>query len=728
MSTNYKNTNKKKTILLEVLVFLISLSIVVGSVMLIWISSFTLPDFSTIATRQLESTTKIYDRTGKVLLFAFREKIRRTPVAPSEISPNIVKATIAIEDDQFYQHSGISVRGIVRAFYVNFTSDKVQGGSTITQQVVKNALLTQDRTIERKIKEIILAIKLEQTMSKDDILYMYLNDNPYGGEIYGVEEASLYYFNKHAKDLNLTEAAYLAAIPKNPPLYSPYIGKMEKLEDRKNLVLQRMFETGVISEKELEDAKQIKVAFVKKEDNNSKALHFVFYIRDYLEDKYGPDFSTQGLSVTTTLDYDVQKEIETISKNYITQYIKTGERLTRNIDNSKLNTAVVVLDTNTGQILGMVGSRDYNDPNIDGKYNVATALRQPGSSIKPIVYAEAFENGFDPETIVFDTPTEFNTTCPPADGQHRDPPCYSPQNYDSQFYGALTLREALGNSRNIPAVKVLYLVGLNNVVNFAKKLGITSLTDPKRYGLSLVLGGAEVSLLQLTAAYLPFEQGGMYKKPQGILEIKDKSGNVLESYEDSGYQVMSEDTAGKITSILSDNGARSRVFGVNNRMNFPGRDVAVKTGTTNDYKDGWVIGYDTDYVVGAWIGKNDNTQIGQVTASLSIVPMWNQIMTGLMNAKEPGLLNKEYTRNPQADVPNCDSNGYARDIIYTAMNLGTFGVTASDPQINHWFYGPSPVCGTGGENASSTEGTTVPMGVVNVGGSPSGVTFPPNNN
>jgi penicillin-binding protein 1A len=276
MTNNYKHAGKKKGVFLEIVIFLISLGIVIGSVMLIWISSFSLPDFSTIATRQLESTTKIYDRTGKTLLFAFREKIRRTPVAPENISNNIVRATIAIEDDQFYQHSGISIKGIARAFYVNFTSDKMQGGSTITQQVVKNALLTQERTIERKIKEVILAIKLEQTMSKDDILYMYLNDNPYGGEIYGVEEASLYYFNKHVKDLNLTEAAYLAAIPKNPPLYSPYIGKMDKLEERKNLVLQRMFETGAIDWGEMESAKAVKVDFVKKEDNNSKALHFVF--------------------------------------------------------------------------------------------------------------------------------------------------------------------------------------------------------------------------------------------------------------------------------------------------------------------------------------------------------------------------------------------------------------------------------------------------------------------
>jgi membrane peptidoglycan carboxypeptidase len=634
------------------------------------------------------------------------------------------------------------LRGIARAFYVNFTSDKTQGGSTITQQVVKNALLTQERTVERKIKEVILAIKLEQTISKDQILLMYLNDNPYGGEIYGVEEASLYYFNKHAKDLNITEAAYLAAIPKNPPLYSPYIGKLDKLEERKDLVLQRMFETGAINSKEFEEASNVKVEFVKKEDNASKAHHFVFYIRDYLEKKYGADFDTMGLSVTTSLDYNIQKEVQDIAKNYITEYIKNNAKAVRGIDISTLNTGVVILDTNTGQILAMIGSRDYSDPKIDGKYNIATALRQPGSSIKPIVYGLAFENGLDPETEVFDTPTEFNTSCPLADGTHREPPCYSPQNYDSAFYGPMSLRDALGNSRNIPAVKVLYIVGVNNVVNFAKKLGITSLTDPSRYGLSLVLGGAEVSLLQLTAAYLPFEQGGMYKKPASILEVRDKGGKVLESYEDTGYQVMSEDTAGKITSILSDNNARARVFGVNNKMNFPGQDVAVKTGTTNNYKDGWAIGYNTDYVVGSWLGKNDNTQIGQVAASLSIVPMWRQIMVYLMNNKAPGQLVKDYTKNPSVDGILCDGGGNANDIIQTALKLGSFGISPSDPQISRWYTGASAVCGGGTVGSTSPTGTSepssMPMGTVNIGGTPnpapttpttptqpSGITVPP---
>jgi membrane peptidoglycan carboxypeptidase len=399
-----------------------------------------LPDFNTIASRQLESTTKIYDRTGKTLLFAFREKIRRTEVPLKDISPNLIKSTIAIEDVNFYEHRGLSIRGISRALYTNITTEKQQGGSTITQQVIKNALLTNERTIERKVKEAILAIKLEQTLSKDQIMSMYLNDAPYGGEINGAEEASLYYFGKHAKELDIVESAYLAAIPKNPNLYNPYGNNTDKLEERKNVVLQRMFETGQINSEELERSKNEKVIFVKKEDNNSKAYHFVFFIKDYLEKKYGPEFNTMGLSVKTSLDYELQKELEVLAKNYINNYIAVQQKKNRKVDLSKTNTAVVVLDAKTGQILSMLGSRDYNDEKIDGKFNVATALRQPGSSIKPIVYGTLFEEGLDPETYVFDTPTEFNLNCAPANGTRRDAPCYSPQNYDESFWGPLSLR------------------------------------------------------------------------------------------------------------------------------------------------------------------------------------------------------------------------------------------------------------------------------------------------
>lgn len=726
---HHKRSGTKK-ILLELVVFFLSLGIVAVSVFLIWVSSFAMPDFNTIASRQLEATTKIYDRTGKILLFAFRQKIRRTPVEAKDINPNLVKATIAIEDSNFYLHSGISFRGILRAFYVNLTTDKIQGGSTITQQVVKNALLTQDRTIERKIKEVILSLKLEQSVSKDQILLMYLNDNPYGGEIYGVEEASLYYFNKRAKDLTLSESAYLAAIPKNPPLYSPYIGKIDKLEERKNLVLQRMFETGVISQEEYTKALNEKVEFVKKDDNNSKAHHFVFYVKDILEKTYGPDFLTQGYSVKTTLDFEMQKELELVAKTYITNYIKKGEGRTKGVDISTLNTGTVVLDAKTGQILTMIGSRDYFDDKIDGKYNIATAQRQPGSSIKPLVYALAFENGLDPESYVFDTPTEFNPSCAPADGTRREQPCYSPQNYDGGFMGGMTLRDALGNSRNIPAVKVLYLVGVNNVTKFAKKLGITSMNQPERYGLSLVLGGAEVSLLQLTASYLAFGQEGIYRKPVAILEVKDKNGKVLFEYEDTGYQVMSQDTAGKISSTLADNNARSRVFGPNNQMNFPGRDVAVKTGTTNNFKDGWVVGYTTDYVVGSWIGKNDNTQIGEVTASLSVVPMWNQMMYKLFAKNEPGILSKDYTPNPSVNGPNCQG-GTAYDLIYTAMNTGNFSISKNDPLLKYWFVGNSAICGTNTETTGTSSAVSTdpnfPQTNIPVIQLPTGTTNPPEN-
>lgn len=710
-STRKKKILNKRQIALELVIFLVSLATIVVAGILVWVSSLKMPDFQTIESMELESTTKIYDRTGKVLLYAFRENIRRTEVPLSEISPNITKATLAIEDADFYKHGGISLRAILRSIYINVVTDKTVGGSTLTQQVVKNALLTQDKTIERKVKEIILAVKLEQTLTKDQILSMYLNNNPYGGEIYGVEEASLYYFATSSKSLDIAQSAYLAAIPKNPPLYNPYGKNFDKLEERKNLVLDRMLITGQVTQEEYDLAKTEKVVFIKKEDNASKAHHFVFFIKDYLAKKYGDDFDTKGLSVITTLDADIQKDVEDMSKKYIASYIKRNQ--TRSgPDLSKLNTAFVVLDAKTGQILAMVGSRDYNDATIDGNFNVATALRQPGSSIKPIVYAAAFEDGLDPETIVFDTPTEFNPSCPPADGTRRDPPCYSPQNYDGSFFGALTIREALGNSRNVPAVKLLYLVGVQEAAIFAKKLGITSLTNAPRYGLSLVLGGAEVSLLELSNAYLTFSQNGTYRKHTGILNVKDKKGKVLEEYKDNGYQVISEEVAAKISSILTDNNARARTFGYNSQLYFGGRDVAAKTGTTNNVKDGWVIGYTDKLVVGGWIGKNDNTTFGDVNASLSIVPLWNQVFNKLLQKYPAGQLNKDYSGIPELDGIKCTTDGAAMDVIYTVMQAGLFThITPNDPQIKNWFYqSASPYCGVApalDPNATGTPTTGV---------------------
>lgn len=705
MNKKKRSLNKRK-ILLEVLIILISAITLIVSAALIWISGLQMPDFNTVATRQMESTTKIYDKTGKVLLFAFREKIRRTEVPLSKISPNVVKATISIEDDQFYNHGGISFRGIVRAFYINLFSSKTQGGSTITQQVVKNALLTQEKTLERKIKEIILSIKLEQALTKDQILATYLNDAPYGGEIYGVEEASQYYFATSSSFLSIPQAAYLAAIPKNPNKFNPYGKFPELLEERKNVVLRRMLETNNVSKEDYEKALVEKVVFVKKEDNISKAHHFVFFVKDYLEKKYGEDFMTKGLSVTTTLDYDLQKEAEETAKTYIESYIKREQPKNKKVNISTLNTGLVALDAPTGQILMMVGSRDYSDEKIDGKYNIATALRQPGSSIKPIIYAAAFEKGLDPETVVFDSPTEFNTGCPLADGTRRDAPCYSPQNYDEGFFGGISIREALGNSRNIPAVKTLYLVGVQNAIDFAKRLGITSLKGADRYGLSLVLGGGEVSLLELTAAYGPFSQGGDYNKPTAILEIKDKDGKILEEYKDSKFNVLSPDTAAKISSILSDNSARSRVFGPYSKLYFPGSDVAAKTGTTNNVKDGWVIGYTTDTLLGGWVGKNDNTSFGEVNASLSIVPLWNTIFTKIIAKKSPGYLNKEYNPNPELDGQKCSPEGRAMDIIQTAIAYSIFSnIRSGDAQENRWLTSSSACAAV--ETSSSTPITAV---------------------
>jgi penicillin-binding protein 1C len=691
-----KSKINKRKLFIDLSILFISLFVIIVSLVLVWVSSLKMPDFSTIASRELESTSKIYDKTGKILLYAFRQNIRRTEVPLSNISPNIIKATIAIEDADFYNHSGISLRGILRSLYVNTTTSRKVGGSTLTQQVVKNALLTQNQTLERKVKEIILAIKLEQTVSKDEILSMYLNDAPYSGEIYGVEEASLFYFATSSKNLNLPQAAYLAAIPQNPPKFSPYGKNLDKLEDRKNLVLSRMLITKSINQEEYDKAKVAKVDFIKKEDNQSKAHHFVFFIKDYLTKKYGEGFETKGYNVITTLDYELQKDIEETAKVYVANYIKNNSRK-GGPDISKLNTSMVALDAPTGQILAMLGSRDYNDKDIDGKYNVATALRQPGSSIKPIVYAAAFEQGLTPEVIAYDTPTEFNPSCPAADGKRREAPCYSPQNFDGSFYGAMSLRDALGNSRNIIAVKLLHIVGVQNAIDFAKRLGINSFKSANRYGLSLVLGGGEVTLLELTNSYLAFSQNGEMHKNTGILEVKDKSGKVLESYKDTGYKVFDDSVANKVSSVLTDNSARTRVFGPSSKLYFGGRDVAVKTGTTNNVKDGWVIGYTTDTVLGAWIGKNDNTSFGEVSASLSIVPLWNQVFTKIMNKKEPGALNKNYEPNPDIEGVKCTADLSAMDIIQTVINYGLFkNINSNDAQIRNWFYqANSPSCGGG---------------------------------
>ncbi|MEK7662295.1 MAG: transglycosylase domain-containing protein [Patescibacteria group bacterium] len=607
------------------IVFAASVCLLAGGLVFLWTGSLRVPDLGSFEGRRVLNSTKIYDRTGKILLYDVHNNIKRTVIPLEEMGSSVQKATVAIEDRDFYKHGGVRLTSIIRAVIVNiFKGSFSQGGSTITQQVIKNALLTQDKKVSRKIKEWVLAVKLERTMSKDDILALYLNEAPYGGNIYGVSEAAQFYFGKTPKELSVSEAAYLAALPKAPTYYSPYGENRKDLDARKNLVLEKMKELGFITDNEYNKSVREAVDFIPRASDNSKALHFVMFVRKYLEEKYGREAVENGLKVTTTLDYDLQKIAEEKVKKY------AEENQTKfNASNASL----VAIDPKTGQILVMVGSRDYFNKDIDGSFNVSLAHRQPGSAFKPIVYATAFMKGYTPETVLFDLPTEFQTTCTP-DGKPKpgtdEKDCYMPENYDGKYRGPINLRNALAQSINIPAIKTLYLAGLEDSLKTASSLGIKSLGDKNRYGLTLVLGGGEVSLLDLTSAYGVFANNGVRNPHEKILKIEDSKGNILEEWRQKGERVIPESVVFQINDILSDNIARAPTFGDRSALYFPGREVAVKTGTTNDYRDAWVLGYTPSLVAGAWVGNNDNTPMEKKVAGFIVAPLWNEFMNAAL--------------------------------------------------------------------------------------------------
>jgi len=701
-----RKRNSKTKLLKESVFAILGLSIIVSAAFLIWIATIKLPDFNDFENRKIANSTKIYDRTGTVLLYNVHDNIKRTQIKKEDVSDYIKKATVAIEDDNFYNHIGISPRGILRSVWVAVKTGTVsQGGSTITQQVIKNALLTSDRTLVRKLKEWVLAIKLDSQVSKDDILNIYLNESPYGGSIYGVEEASLSYFDKHAKDVTLAEAAYLAGMPQAPSRYSPYSSNPQSktlLENRKNTVLARMLETGVITQEEYDTAKNEVVVFNTKENSSGKAFHFVFYVRDYLEDKYGKDaVENGGMKIISTLDWDLQKNAEEI--------VKEGA-LKNQGQFGAGNSALVAIDPKTGQILSMVGSRDYFDEEIDGKYNVALALRQPGSTFKPFVYVQALMRGFEAETVLFDLPTQFSTNCDAYGNSLNGGDCYSPSSYDGNFHGPVSIRVALQNSLNIPAVKLLYLVGIKNTLDFVKTLGISTLGDYSRFGLSLVLGGGEVTLLELTNAYGVFANNGIYNPPVAILEVYDKDGNVLEKYTKKETDVIPKEYTDKLSNILSDPYARSLTFSATNPINFYDRQVAAKTGTTNDFKDVWVVGYTPSLVVGMWGGNNDNKPVARVAGTV-LSPVWRKFMNYALKDKPLEYFDKATTSE--------NKPVYIRGVYCSAGNISTIlqyvGGSGSaggysDPQYNLWNtpiqeWAQSHVCPFGG-SAPVNEGST----------------------
>ncbi len=615
----------------HILFILIGFFVLVGGIFFIWLGSLDIPDFKAFDERKVEKSTKIYDRTGEIVLYNIHENYKRTVIPFEEMGTNIKNATVAVEDSEFYQHNGIRIKAIMRAVWANIKSGSgSQGGSTITQQVIKNSLLTTEKTLPRKFKEWVLALKIEQVLTKEQILATYLNENPYGGSIYGVQEASQAFFKKNPKDLTLAESAYLAAIPRAPTFYSPYGKNMDKLEERKNFVLSRMKELSFITEEEFNQAKSEVIVFQPQELVGITAPHFVFYIREYLESQYGAERVEEGgLKVVTTLDVDIQKKAEEVA-------LKNALKNEKDFNAS--NTAVVILEPSTGHILAMVGSRNYFDKEIDGKFNVATASRQPGSSFKPLVYAAAFEKGYTPETILFDVKTEFNSGCNAygkAYGGTSQKNCYTPDNYNGVFHGPMTLRAALGGSINIPAVKLLYLVGVKDALKKAKDMGIKTLTDADRYGLTLVLGGGEVSPLDMAGAYGVLANNGLKNKPEGILQVFDSTGELIEEYEKEEEVVLPKNVALQVSDILSDNAARTPTFGANSTLNVS-PEVAVKTGTTNSNRDAWMIGYSTSAVVAVWSGNNDNTPMKK--GSTVSGPTFNELMRYTLTKYKPGQL------------------------------------------------------------------------------------------
>lgn len=565
-------------------------------------------------------SSKIVDRNGEVLYDVFDNQ-RRVPVELAQMPEHLKQATIATEDKDFYKHSGLDLMTPFRIVYNVIFRQRVVGGSTLTQQLVKNVFLTNERTLSRKFKEFVLALQLERRFTKDQILELYLNEVPYGGTAYGVGAAAETYFKKDVKDLTLVEAAVLAGLPQRPSSYSPYAGKTDEdgtplWKFRAQGVLRRMHEDKYLTDLAYEQAQSDlnNVAFAPP-SGSIKAPHFVFYVQKQLEEIVGPTAMEQGgLTVTTSMDYNLQMEAEKV----VEEEIEKVEPL--NITNG----SAVVMDPRTGEILCMVGSRDYFSEKIDGQFNVAVdGLRQPGSSIKPLTYLMMLRQGYTPATMLVDAPTSF------APNDSAD--AYEPKNYDGKFRGPVNLRDSLGSSLNVPAVKSLAMVGLPNFMAQAYEMGFVTLEPTKenqqRFGLSVTLGGAEVHLLDTVTAYSSFANYGEKVNPVAILKITNKDGQVLYEHRPvKGAEVISKEEAFLINNILSDNNARLMAFGANSLLN-TGKPIAVKTGTTNDQRDNWTIGWSQEVLVGVWVGNNDNTAMKQVASGVTgASPIWRRII------------------------------------------------------------------------------------------------------
>jgi penicillin-binding protein 1C len=578
-----------------------------------------LPNPNSLTERAISQTTKIYDRTNEHVLYEIFGEENRTlkkiqegfckdddklDFDPDGIPLFAIQSTIAAEDRNFCEHGGFDVKGFLRAVAQNLIGNRV-GGSTLTQQLVKNAILSNEKTVSRKIKELVLSLELERRYSKDEILQIYFNEIPYGSTYYGIESAAQNYFGKPVNEISIAEAATLAALPKAP---TTYLNNPERLQARRDYILNEMLELSFITKMQYDEATAQQTP-VNVSITNIEAPHFVLYVKERLEKQYGrAEVEEGGLKVTTTLDYDLYK----IAQEEVTNGVETNKERY-----GLSNGALVAIDPKTGQILAMVGSKDFFDEEIDGQVNVTTRLRQPGSSFKPIIYAKSFESGFTPNTILWDVETVFPTVM----GD------YTPNNYDGLERGPVRLRDALQLSLNIPAVKMIYLIGVETALDFASSLGYSSFADHSAFGLSLVLGGGEVRLLEHTAAYGIFANEGIKNETVSILKVENANGDVLDEWKQrDGKRVMSENVARMVSDILIDNTARAPVFGENSYLQLGERPVAAKTGTTNDYRDGWLMGYTPSLAVGVWVGNNDNTAMNKAGGSIGAGPIWNEFM------------------------------------------------------------------------------------------------------
>ncbi len=583
-----------------------------------------LPMPQELTKREQIVSTKILDRKGRLLYIIYKDE-NRTIIPLSSVPENMIHATIAIEDKEFYDHHGFSVKGITRALINNLKGEPVEGGSTITQQLVKNTLLTPERTVKRKLREIVLSVVVDGSYSKEKILELYFNEIPYGGSTYGIEEAAQRYFGKSARELDLAESAMLAGLPAAPSAYTPFGSNPELAKARQAEVLRRMVEDGYITQEEADQAESEELQFAK-DQNNISAPHFVMYVRELLAEEYGEDILTQGgLEVRTTLDLDLQN----IAQQAVSNEISKLQSLRVS------NGAALITNPKTGEILAMVGSVNYFDFGNDGQVNVTLRPRQPGSSIKPLTYATAFQMGkLTPSSVIQDTPITYQIVGSPP---------YSPKNYDGKYHGNVTVRESLGSSYNIPAVKTLAMVGVNNVIDQGEKMGITTWTQRNRFGLSLTLGGGEVLMTDMAKVYGTFANGGQTIDLNPILSVSNYKGEVLyynscaiDGKKCQSTITLSEKTAFQITDILKDNNARIPAFGPRSVLNIPGQEVAVKTGTTNNLRDNWTIGYTDDRLVATWVGNNDNTSMSYVASGITgASPIWNEIMRSLLDENNP---------------------------------------------------------------------------------------------